>query len=514
MISGVGLLLLVVIVGVIVAGATIGRSSRPVRDPSPRTRRIVRYVTGSVGVMIIAALVVVTWLDVRGTDDFAEDAPPTVHLPTKSVEQIIDEHPEWVDQGPQLKSARLLFHVLVIGPSKLTPHLLHLEELEIDWPKDRIAVQEIRAPGCDGTLEIEIDHVEIRRRERPERPTVWGQYDIDFRGSSGGSAGQGGVFVPGGAVVLSLSRQRGSWLSLLSALPAAEVRAYAYLLIFTHLAEADDPLRPAPATELIEGEAAQSAVQTTSYGVPVPLDLEYGADLPPAFVLIGRTGLSFLLVLLAGMLTARLFRRYAVGLLVTFPVLILAVIACDRAALAYHQVHLTDDAQPMDVRRLAAVKTASTFFFKRTASQALIELATSERTPAELVDLAWPLARALTASEAPFDFDIRGSHGGSRGDYLYDLYTDQDYQPVLMLVGDGSTYVGSRDLAYIALSQEGTFRRIVTFDETLAARVIGTEKDFETAAQGLARDGYPEQSGRIWDNVIVPAVAALERDSP
>ncbi len=95
----------------------------------------------------------------------------------------------------------------------------------------------------------------------------------------------------------------------------------------------------------------------------------------------------------------------------------------------------------------------------------------------------------------------------TRDGYIHVLFTDQDGRPLLLLVNPSITYGGNNDMAYIALSQEDTFQRIVTFDETMDARVIGTERDFQEATGGPGwRGEVGEQFDDAWTRVILPAL--------
>jgi len=521
-VSVVILLVVVVIAAVVVAR---GRSGPPVvRAPSPRglkTRRVVRFVAAGVGVVILATLSVASWWDIRTAYDSFDAQTPTIQLPTKSFEDIVAAHPEWANGEHTPQSARLLFHVMTVDASNLTPKITHVEQFEITWPKTPSIEKEINAPACRGTLSIGINHVEIDTRERSGAPVLRGNYDLKWESHRGGYQSGSGMLSQGNVRRMGTYARETSWSSLLSVVPSAGEKIGPYLLVWIHLVDAEDPLRPAAATELLD-RASDREITLIPWSGLTLLDLDYGGGLPPAFVLIGRMGLAFPLVILAALLMARLFRRYAVGALVMLPVVILLVVCWDYAAMATHRARLTDEHAPLPTRRLAAMKTAETFFFADSAADALAKVAERPQTPPELTDMAWALSRSLTASQAPIPVTIRGSSGGGawrtyKGSpsppINWMVFRSAQSGPCLVVVSQpGDNLTMSDELAYVILAQEGTYRRIVTVDKQLTATVIGDERDFLEANRAIR--GLDRNKPDIWQRLILPALTETTPDPP
>ncbi|MHC4563863.1 MAG: hypothetical protein ACYS8X_13980, partial [Planctomycetota bacterium] len=317
---------LVVVAVVVIVSRGSARASVPKADTPARRRRktIVRFASGAVGLAIVVAVSIGTWLDIRSTYNFGDAEAPTIQMPTRSLEQMAADHPEWTEDECPLDRARLLFHVVVIDRSKFERRIAHVEQFEIDWPDSPAIVRKIDTPECRGTLRLQIHEVVADAREFWDAPKVSGRYDMEWRGTGGGYSSRGGSFHGGMEVGSFTLRGRPfSWQRLLSVVPAAGSDVRSYVNIAVHLVDPDDQLRDAPATVLVPDELAEDESRLWPWHGLTPLNLNYGPDMPSAFALIGRMGLSFLLVLLAGLLLARLARRYLVGALIAVPVMML-----------------------------------------------------------------------------------------------------------------------------------------------------------------------------------------------
>jgi hypothetical protein len=467
-----------------------------------------------------------TWLDIRSTYDFGDAEAPTIQMPTRSLEQMAADHPEWAEGECPLQRARLLFHVVVVDRSKFTRRIAHVEQFEIDWSEPSTVVRKINTPECRGTLRLQIHEVVADAREFWDAPKVSGRYDMEWRGLGGGYSSRGGSFHGGMEVESFTLRGRPfSWQGLLSVVPAAGSDVRSYVNIAVHLVDPDDQLRDAPATVLLPGEPAEDTSQPWPWYGLTPLNLNYGPGMPPAFSLIERMGLSFLLVMLAGLLLARLARRYLVGAMVAVPVMVLLVVAWDRAALATHRAVLADKSQPDHVRRLAMIKTAGTFFFKETAARRLTDFAEDPAASPRFARQAWAQARVLAASEVALPFGVRSYEDHTsisrfvpalnrRVNCRHALYRDDDGRPLMLYVkASDVVYSTGEDMAYVILAQEGTAHRIVTVNDKLEARVIGAEQDFLEAARTLQRHQW-DDADDVWRRLILPALVAIEAEEP
>ncbi len=528
-----GLLIIPVILVVFLVVARRPSRTLP-RTPgraSPRRRKIVRIVLVGVGAFLLLVVSHATWRDIHAPYASPAGSAATIHLPTQSVEQIALARPEWSGDNTPAVGARLIIQVVLIDTSGPAPVVLNVDEYDTIWdPNDtELVVKEMNRRECKGTYTITVTDLSIWNGPSNQLiDPLQGGVTLEWRLRGGGGAGytSGPVSTPMMVSIRWASRPGRSALSLLAGL---ERRAHLELTAYVRLAGKDDPLKAVPVTELEEisaldksGEALDLSREALDLG-SLPHGLLLEADVPPAFRLLGRMGISSLLLLGAALGLARLAKRYSVGVMIAVPAAVLLVVLADRSAVSVHEAHLMDRDATMETRYSAASRLAETFFFRRTASEAMTQVADDPAQPEPLRNITRLLSRGLDAADQPLSHSVsRSNHGtftidneGRRLSGFKTIYNDDDYvsswtHPMLLLVEvDKSLWSSNYDKAYIALSQVDCYRRIVTLDDQLTARIIGTEADFIAAV-----DAFGLSESDVWKNVILPALMPAAAGEP
>ncbi len=429
---------------------------------------------------------------------------------------MLKGHPNWQADETSLGDARLLIQVAAVDSSMMTPQIVWADTIEVRWPEDRVVERPISIPGRTGTLRIDIRDVRVDgSRGHLDLPLlmVSGDMDLVFTGSS---RGIGGDIWHGDSEALDemgFPHRSASTMAMLSMVPSARRDDFPLLLSRFHLVDPADPLTAVPATELLAGRPDLQEAGRYWAGL-TPLNLRRDADTPPGSVLIGRMGLGFVLVLAAGMLLARLWRRYLVGVGIMLPAMLAVVVIADRAALSAHTARLMDESLSTPMRMLAAVGTAKTFFFSESAIEELSRVAGGPATAKPLTELARDLAITTTVAMVPEPVRATGWASGSNSGHTvngravpgchYALLEDHDGPLLLCLYRLDQGYAMNDEVSRIILFHTPTTRRIVIVDsDDYSVRVVGTERDFVEAV--ASREGSHEDQD-VWQRVIFPAL--------
>ncbi len=517
---GIGILAILIVLVVIfvvprLSGRRIGRTPDRL---SPRRRKIIRIAMVAVGASLLLVVTFATWRDLRTPYEVADGPVLTLRVPTQSIGEIAANHPEWHGVNRPVLNARLIVSVLLVDMSGPSPIVLNVDEHDANWtwelnddnPQNRI-VKKIDRPECEGTYTIAVREL-LAWYSTAATPMsgLSGQVDIEWK--SPGQRVNSNSGTPRGPVNAYVGPvRRPAWLEL-SMLPRLQERGYLTLLAYVNLAEDDDPLKSIPVTDLPEISNRDVSAQALEVGsMPAGMLWHAVEYTVPASRLLDRTGVSAFLLFGAALGLARLARRYALGVMLAVPAVVLLMVLADWTAVSAHSGHLLNDSATVKGRQRAARRAAGTFFFRRTASEAMTRVVDDLTQPEPLRNTARLLSRGLDAVAAPLHQPIgstRSSTGYNQGlgiGIRQCLYRDKAGRPLLLCVQLSNTSSSTAwDVGYVAMSQMDSYRRIVTLDDQLAVQVIGTEADFDAAV--VASERYDEQEADVWRNVILPAL--------
>ncbi len=388
----IGPILLLVLIGVLAVALLATRRSGLWMAPGrrPRKRHIVtRIICAALGALILGAVAVGTWQDVRRCYEPGEKAEVlTVHVPARPAPSL--PAPLAGEFGAEIERARLLVHFMVVDVSSGRFRPLHIEEDEIKWPEDRG-----RTYGTSFELDaikveygFSIDALRARRAEPGKPPFLEPRGNMHVshqdryrRGSrSGGFAKEG---VSHWRQLRAARPPSNRPLSIVPGTPPSEIRAF---FVVTRVAE-DDPLKEVPATEFLESRegAMREAMSKSGGGEIVP---RFGrlkrAVSMPGVALAAHIGISSLLLLVAAILLTQLFTRRSLAFAGVLAAVVLYVAVLDRAALAAHLSRLRDPQASVETRLSAATQATTTFFYQETAQAALDEARKAEASSVPL----------------------------------------------------------------------------------------------------------------------------------
>lgn len=485
---------------------------------SPRRRKILRIVFVSVGALLLLLVSYGTWRDIHAPYPSQSGPVPTIHVPTLSLEEIISANPQWDEEDTRrsLVGARLLVQILLIDVSGPAPIVLDIDEYDMIWDPDDIQeiVKDVDQNGCKGRLVLSVTDVWSWGR-----PRYYARFSLnrDWESSrGGGSYGGGGGMLNSEPETTAVFREdRPGWLAI-SAQPGLQIENRLELVIYVRLAGSDDPLMSIPVTDLPEVSRDLSREALGLASLPPGLLLE--TDVSPAFRLLGRMELSPLLLLGAALGLARLAKRYSVGVMIAVPAAVLLVVLADWSAVSMHAAHLADRDATMETRYSAASRLAETFFFRRTASEAMTQVADNPAQPEPLRNITRLLSRGLDAATVPLRqyvstsklvpltvVDADGRNLAAAAAVFSDDLGNKWQHPMLMIVAvDEASVTITLSHAIIALSQVDCYERIIMMDDQLRPHVIGTADDFAAAIDATNSRGLVESD--VWKNVIMPAL--------
>ena len=372
------------------------RRSHAIRRCSTRQpckRHIVtRIICGMLGVAILVAVGFGTWSEAQsGYETGLARTLPSIHLPTREVPAL--PIPTTDNPRPEVESARLLMHLVVVeGPAEaFRPVYAH--EFEIQWPADK---------GLNFTHSFSLEGIMIdyeyaieslgAKRETPDnnKPSLMASWTRSLRyerwdgsGSrSGSGTGNTNVQYEGGVgygiepLRNPLSTTRGAYVGQLQA------------LLFTSLVSKDDPLREAPVGELISKNASfirnnLGAEFRENSSARIPSDIS-----SKGVALAMHLGISTLILLAAAALLTELFTHRALAFVGVIAGVVLYTAALDSMVLSTHQRHFEDADASIETRLFACSQIPSTFFYRETARESLARLAADEHAPEVLRNCA------------------------------------------------------------------------------------------------------------------------------
>lgn len=392
-----GLVVLIIIVLLAVAvWAMRGRRLFMAPGRRPRKRHVVtRIICAAVGVAILVAVGVSTWLEV-GRCYAADEAAATVKVsvparPAPPLDRL----------GPfeKIQRARLLIHVLFVEVSPAGARPLAVMELDVHWPADRGRdfASYLEFKGIKASYRLSVSNVRspgTGERQSGCEIVLEGLEDYQWWSASKAMRRSGGI-ASGPAAHLSQvgwgdTRVRRP----LSILPPASPDIHA-LRFVTRVAE-DDPLRKVSLGEFFRARAEQDQELVDDYYRRARLRRwrDPGGG-PPGVAFVGHVGLASLLLLVAAVLLTQLFRRRELAFAGVVLALVFYVAILDRAVLGAHLSRLNDPEAAVTARLTACDRAGETFFYRQTARGKLEEVAGQQDAPKPLRDGAARAARAL-----------------------------------------------------------------------------------------------------------------------
>ena len=385
---------LVLAAGVAAVVITISRRVRPFgRRPHPR-HIVVRIVCGALGLLVLGAVGISTWLDCRRWYA-AEAAAPTLQIRVPA-----DEPPPLpVKPGGSgvvhLRQGRLLLHVVAADVARGTLRPVQAAFHEVLWEQGKLPRVEGEFEAGEATVSYTLTISGTASvADRPEvspRLEIHGTHIIRSQIAGAVFHADSGVLDGDAEVLGALERRHyGPSKQPLSIVlsPEPDVR----LLAFFALAAPDDPLADAPLAPFLERrepDVVGALGSDTRHDVLLDRRRLYGYHVPArGFGLAGHIGLSSLLVLAAVVLLAQVFRRRSLAFAGLLAAAIVYVAILDRAVLGHHLAHLNDPAAPTPARLVACAQATDTYFFRRTALDKLRWVGRDRKAPPRLRSLA------------------------------------------------------------------------------------------------------------------------------
>jgi len=392
-----GLPLLVVIL-VVVLALVFGRRGRFFMGSSRRLHHrhiVTRIVCAALGVGILVATGIGTWRDVRAIYEPATEsgAGKTVRIPTMPAPQLSE-----ISEGMAIKDCRLLAFLAVGDLSSGNWEPFEAREFEINWPADQ---------GKTFALDTVVDGTQIRlsctqlglRRERTG-PLQLSICNLNSRFEPGGSAYSGGRLAAGAPLFIHRQISARRPVNPLSILGSAPPRTVGLATFFVPVAK-DDPLKEVSGQEFAEWYRSEIAYEgaakrhaTSSGAFRASLNFQPVRGL----VLMAHIGLSSLLLVVAAVLLAQIFKRRGLAFAGVLTLVILFVAVLDYSVLDTHLEHLNDTGASLTTRTTACRQAAGSFFYSDTALREIEAVAASDQTPKMLRNQARQVAHQLRRS--------------------------------------------------------------------------------------------------------------------
>jgi len=379
--------LLILLVGALVVLLMRGSAKPSAAGPRPRRRHVViRIVCGALAALILVAIGVGTWQDVRAC--YPEDegaAPLLVHVPAR---EPASPAIHYEDGRPVGLKAKVLLHVVVADTSGAGLRPLHAEELVLAWPdeKGKRFRTEVEVAGTRITHSAAIQDVQIWRGDEGEGDRI--QFSVGFSAqarSAGSSSSSSGSMhlAPGEPVCHLRSHGRAAFakrpLSITTGPRPSEHLAVFYLL---SLAEAEDPLREESVGEVLRAREAAFREALAHHGSGGGGSWRGSRKVPlRGLALAVHIGASSLLLLVAAVLLSQLFVRRGLGFAGVLAAVVLYVAALDRAVVGAHLSRAADAERPVATRLVACHQAVDTFFYRGTATRRLEALAEDAEAP-------------------------------------------------------------------------------------------------------------------------------------
>ncbi|MHC4248956.1 MAG: hypothetical protein ACYS9X_07500 [Planctomycetota bacterium] len=377
--ASVILIAVIVAAGVALHLARRGSSGALLAGRRPAKRRLVtRIVCGSLGGLILVAVAVGTFREVgrvyagREAQDVLEVSLPTLQPPTP--------------EGPPNRHRtdlqfRVLFHLLIgeVSGGNFVPVRVLEHDIRIPEDSGALLADEFEVDGFQVDCRPWIDRAHVVRDGRDLRIRPFGGVDFGWE-TSGSAASGGGHFHDAGVQGLGTLGWGRPQHAPLSVVPGAASRLHAVYIVT--VVDLDDPLRRAPASDLVRLHAREIAREA---GARVRVARRRDMDIPmPGIALAAHIGASALLLVAAAALLSQVFARRLLAFAGTLAGVVLFVAILDRAALGSHLSRVEDTEAPLGTRMTACARAAETFFFRKTAFGRIGAVLKDESTPPEL----------------------------------------------------------------------------------------------------------------------------------
>ncbi len=303
-----------------------------------------------------------------------------------------------------LNTARLLVTVTVFDGQVSSPKPLGVVQTQLTWPTQKTCSLPLDFLDYHCNYRLEVPNVQIGE---PTPLSEWAEsrgfhvsrgpqiqvvcmQDLIVAGSdpylyvvatTGGPAATGRQVFLRATGRLETRDMRGNPLSLTHPAP----QHYFVTSVFTVL-RPDDPLRNVHLLDFLPPLSVHSRYTKEQYSHPYQLylpeylyedvpgtaaHLGYRYLAPGGLGLLRHLGLTSLLLIAAAVLLAQVFRRRDLAMAGLLLAMVLFVAGWDRGTLAYDLARLNDPAAPLSVRLAGCCRADQTFFYGRTARNAV-----------------------------------------------------------------------------------------------------------------------------------------------
>jgi len=401
MISVVELVILLVVVAVVAVAISRRRPGGVRRRARPR-HIVVRIVCGALAAVILVALGVGSWQEVRRAyPEASEGSKASVRVPTQPAPvPAIDARRSRVEVG----KARLLFRIVVVDSQGGLQRPLHVAQHAFDWPSERgrAWATDFEVEGTRVSTRVSVLRVEARRRGNGQPPQIEARISYSLSRESGWSRGSssGTSHLAVGQVShrhpLSMGGRPSPRPLSLVAGPAPHLSACYHF----ELAASGDPLAEMPLGKWMAAHEAESR-DSAQQGVHASVGHRWSPELDApvrGFALAAHLGASSLLLFVAAGLLAQLFTRRSLAFVAMLAAVVLYAAAVERVALGTHLSHMENADAPLPTRLAGCTRAPDTFFYRRTALRRVQTVADDAEAPEALRTFATETARAITAS--------------------------------------------------------------------------------------------------------------------
>jgi hypothetical protein len=287
------------------------------------------------------------------------------------------------NNGP-VRKGRFLLHVVLVSWAEGVAAPIHGRTHEVRWPQDadRSFHETVASGGTKVTYQVSISEIRRYRYRNEMKMDVMGSRHVWARSGTFSSNTSGGLQFPEANRI-----GHGGENTRLFSVARSPSDVDVLLLDLTPVDE-DDPLRTGTFEEFLALRGEGAWAKQVDYG-RTELWSPSGS---PAEEMVKALEANLLVLLVAAILFAQLFRRRSLGFVKVAACLLLYVGALDRVALRIHESRLNDAAAPLEQRLLACTYLPSTTFFRKTALRDLETIAADPSAPERLQLLAVRLA--------------------------------------------------------------------------------------------------------------------------
>jgi hypothetical protein len=329
----------------------------------------VRIICGFIGIGILVALGVGALREVRGVQAL-------FHLPTKHSpvlpEPIKDKNVSSANVDKTDVKARLLVHFIFFR----NEFPVHAEEVEVHLPADR--GREFRKTGELGALDFDISlrfedlEAFTRSANGPQEQYIGAKYRLSY-GTDNTLGGGFGLFSPGDLRNYGDAKK-------IDILESRDGQTTIQVVCLARLIALDDPLKTARFSELLVQDVNwnhRNFLASGSSGLVESFDGINSAG----FQLMKHARGSFVLLMLAALFLSQCFTRRGLAFAGMLALCVLYVATLERAELAMHVSRLENRNLSIDTRLAAAESLSETFFYRRSAAEALVRNVNDQTIP-------------------------------------------------------------------------------------------------------------------------------------